>query len=85
MEVFCLLRKTNIEDLNQVIEAKRKDVSKTLFSERIHSPKTKRTRTRTNDERKALTKITKATIDNAIKNGELKFIGKRKLYYGPPK
>jgi len=48
-----------------------------------NQPRVRRSRPRSMDERIALTKITKATVDRAKRQGKMKMIGKRRMYYDP--
>ncbi len=72
--------------MNQIernIKARRRSVNLQIRSKRSNIPRIKRNRPRTIDERNAITKITKASVERAKREGKMKIIGKRKIYYDP--
>ncbi|UJL46851.1 hypothetical protein KFZ58_02550 [Virgibacillus sp. NKC19-16] len=54
-----------------------------IRSEQQDNPRVKRSRRRSMDERIALTEITRASVERAKREGKMKMIGKRRMYYDP--
>lgn len=71
---------TQIEDS---IKNRRKQVNAQIRSEHGNKPRVRRARTRSLDEQTALTQITKASVERAKREGKMKMIGKRRMYYDP--
>ena len=74
------IKTTQIEDN---IRMRRQKVNAEIHAKRRNNPRIRRSRTRSLDERIALTRITKATVDRAKREGKMKMIGKRRMYYDP--
>jgi hypothetical protein len=77
------MRKINIKQIEENIEAKRSQVNAENRSERGAYPRVRRARRRSADESEALTLIAKASVERAKREGKMKMTGKRKMYYDP--
>lgn len=75
------MRKVTIVQVNNNIQANRKKVNAELHAARANNPRVKRNRPRSEDERRALTQITRASVERAKREGKMKMIGERKMYY----
>ncbi|WP_404454640.1 hypothetical protein LG329_06010 [Virgibacillus necropolis] len=75
------MRVIRISQINNNIQSNRKKVNAKLYAERASAPRIKRNRPRSEDEKRALTQITKASVERAKREGKMKMIGKRKMYY----
>lgn len=75
------MRSLKMAQIEENIKLRRQKVNAQLRDERGDNPRIRRTRPRSMDERIALTRITKATIERAKREGKMKMIGKRKMYY----
>lgn len=60
-----------------------KTVNERIHARKAQQPQIKKVKRRSEDERKALTAVAKASIDLAKKEGKMKMIGKRRMYYDP--
>lgn len=74
-------KRIKLDTLDKIIDKNKRSINREIFIERESFPKTERNRIRSNDEREALTKITDMTVKRAMKEGKIKLIGERKLYY----
>src|SRR5699024_10971404 len=77
------MRSIKITQVNRNIATNRKKANAAIFKERAQHPRIRRLRSRSEDERKALTKITRASVERAKREGKMKMIGKRRMYYDP--
>lgn len=75
-----VVKMTKIEDN---IKQRRQKVNAEIQANKGNQPRIRRSRPRSMDERIALTKITKATVDRAKREGKMKMIVKRRMYYDP--
>ncbi|WP_085522559.1 hypothetical protein [Tuberibacillus sp. Marseille-P3662] len=75
------MRSVKITQIEDNIKRNRQKVNAALRDARVNQPRIRRKRPRSMDERAALTKITKATIERAKREGKMKMIGKRTMYY----
>lgn len=69
--------------IEENIKTRRKKVNTQIRSEQQDNPRVKRSRPRSLDERIALTEITRTSVERAKREGKMKMIGKRKMYYDP--
>ncbi|MFD1361125.1 hypothetical protein [Lentibacillus salinarum] len=77
------MRSVNITQINKNIAENRKKVNARLNEKRAAKPRIRRSRPRSEDEQKALTEITKASVKRAKREGKMKIIGNRRVYYDP--
>lgn len=77
------MRTLKIGQIEANIKRRREDVNAQLQEERGKNPRIRRTRTRSSDERLALTEITRASVERAKREGKMKMIRKRTMYYDP--
>ncbi|WP_249871684.1 hypothetical protein [Oceanobacillus saliphilus] len=77
------MRSVKRSQVNDNIADNRKKVNAQLYKERAQNPRVRRLRPRSEDERKALTEITRASVERAKREGKMKMIGKRRMYYDP--
>lgn len=75
------MRVIKINQVNKNILGNRKKVNEELFSDRVYAPRVRRERSRSRDERIALTEVAKASVERAKREGKMKMVGKRKMYY----
>lgn len=75
------MRKVKISQINENIETNLPAVKKNINSE--HGLRTNSKKRRTKNKQDLLLKITRATLENAKKQGKYKVIRERKLYYDP--
>lgn len=77
------MRSVKMNQVEENIKIRRKKVNTQIRSEQQDNPRVKRNRPRSLDERIALTEITRASVERAKREGKMKMIGKRKMYYDP--
>lgn len=77
------MRSIKMAQIEDNIRLRRQKVNADIQANKGAQPRIRKSRTRSMDERIALTKITKATVDRAKREGKMKMIGKRKMYYDP--
>jgi len=77
-----MMRSIKMTQIEENIKARRQKVNEQIQISKANQP-IRRTRTRSLDERIALTKITHASIERAKRDGKMKMIGRRKMYYDP--
>lgn len=77
------MRSVKMNQIEENIKGRRKKVNSQIRSEQQDNPRVKRSRTRSMDERIALTEITRASVERARREGKIKMIGKRRMYYDP--
>ncbi|WP_067725080.1 hypothetical protein [Oceanobacillus damuensis] len=77
------MRSVKRSQVNDNIADNRKKVNAMLYKERGQNPRIRRFRPRSADERRALTEITRASVERAKREGKMKMIGKRRMYYDP--
>ena len=75
------MRKVKLSQINENIETNLPAVKKNINSE--HGLRTNSKKRRTKNKQDLLLEITRATLENAKKQGKYKVIGERKLYYDP--
>jgi len=78
-----MMRFIKMTQIEKNIKTRSQIVNEQIQTRRANQPRIRRTRPRSLDERIALTKITKASIERAKKEGKMKMIGKRRMYYDP--
>ncbi|ALX49257.1 hypothetical protein [Lentibacillus amyloliquefaciens] len=77
------MRSAKITRINKNIAKNRKKVNAQLNEDRAKNPRIRRSRLRSEDEQKTLTEITKASVERAKREGKMKIIGNRRMYYDP--
>lgn len=77
------MRKVKMAQIEENIENRRQKVNAQIRSEHGDKPRVRRSRPRSIDERNALTEVAKASVDRAKREGKMKMIGKRTMYYDP--
>lgn len=77
------MRSININRINKNITENRQKVNARIYKERAGNPRIRRLRPRSEDEQRALTEITRASVERAKREGKMKMIGKRRMYYDP--
>jgi len=77
------VRKIKMTQIDENIETRRQKVNAHIRSEHGDKPRVRRDRPRSIDERNALTKVAKASVERAKREGKMKMIGKRMMYYDP--
>ncbi|GAB3046301.1 hypothetical protein [Virgibacillus ainsalahensis] len=77
------MRFIKMTQIDENINSRRQEVNANLQCNRKGSPRVRRKRSRSLDERIALTQITKESVERAKREGKMKMIGKRKMYYDP--
>ena len=77
------MRSIKISRGNKNISQNRQEVNKRIHAERATNPRVRRKRLRSVDERIALTDIKRASVERAKREGKMKIIGKRRMYYDP--
>lgn len=77
------MRSIKMSRIEKSILENRPSVNARLNSKRSSHTRIRRTRPRSLDERAAITEITKASIERAKREGKMKMIGKRRMYYDP--
>ncbi|MEC5424542.1 hypothetical protein QGM71_13660 [Virgibacillus sp. C22-A2] len=77
------MRSVKITQIEGNIQSRRQKVNAQLRTDRNNRQRIRRNRPRSLDERNALTKITKASVERAKREGKMKMIGKRRMYYDP--
>lgn len=83
LEGGACMRSIKISQVEENINNNRQKVNARLRSERACLPRVRRSRPRSLDEQNALTQITKASVERAKREGKMKMIGKRRMYYDP--
>ena len=78
-----MMRSIKMTQIEENIKSRRQKVNEQIQIRKANQPRIRRTRTRSLDERIALTKITHASIERAKRDGKMKMIGRRKMYYDP--
>jgi hypothetical protein len=74
------MKKKSLDELNQVIKKKRKEVNEQIALNR-GSNRRKRCRSRSKGEREAFDQISIERWKKAVERGEVKKLGPRKWYY----
>jgi len=77
MKAGLVMRKIKMKQIDENIETRRQKVNAHIRSEHGDKPRVKRDRPRSIDERNALTKVAKASVERAKRKGKMKMIGKR--------
>lgn len=77
------MRTVKMSRIEKNINTNRQEVNAKLQSERSNNPRIQRRRLRSVDESSALTEVAKASVERAKREGKMKMIGKRKMYYDP--
>jgi len=77
------MRSVRISRINKNISEKSQKVNACLHEKRAQNLRVRRQRPRSENERIALTEITKASVERAKREGKMKMIGERKMYYDP--
>lgn len=77
------MRTVNMSRINENIKERRQAINLRIKSEQNNQPRVRRLRYRSEDERKALTEVTRVSVERAKKEGKMKMIGKRTMYYDP--
>ncbi|GEL77992.1 hypothetical protein TMU01_22270 [Tenuibacillus multivorans] len=77
--VVPYMRKFKLSEIKQNIEGNRTEVNRRIYSEQVKRLKSKPARSM--DERKALDELAIASWEKAVRDGKIKFLGKRKVYY----
>jgi len=75
------MRSVKMSQIEENIKNRRQDVNAKLQAKRGDIPRVKRKRARNPDERKALTIVTKASVERAKCEGKMKMTGKRRMFY----
>jgi len=78
-----MVRSIKMTQIEENIKARRQHVNEQIQIRKANQPRIKRMRPRSLDERIALTKITKASVERAKHEGKMKMVGKRRMYYDP--
>ncbi|WP_077324257.1 hypothetical protein [Virgibacillus siamensis] len=77
------MRSVKMSRIESNILENRPSVNARLNSNSSSHSRIRRCRSRSLDEKVALTEITKASIERAKREGKMKMIGKRWMYYDP--
>ncbi len=77
------MRKFTIDEINENIDKNRKNINYQLAKKRSNKIYLKSKKRRDKDEIKALTEITKATLERAKREGKFVILDERKIYYDP--
>lgn len=75
------MRKISLTELNDIIQKNRKQANETIYRTLHRKRRRKRSRKRSLGEIEALNEISVARWQKAVKEGKIKYLDKRKLYY----
>lgn len=78
-----MIRSIKMTQIEENIKTRRQKVNEQIQISKANQPRIRRTRSRSLDERIALTKITSASIERAKLDGKMKMTGRRRMYYDP--
>ncbi|GAA0604007.1 hypothetical protein GCM10009001_21400 [Virgibacillus siamensis] len=77
------MRSVKMSRIERNILENRPFVNERLHSKSSSHSRIRRNRPRSPDEKVALTKVTRASVERAKREGKMKMVGKRRMYYDP--
>ncbi|MFA9556870.1 hypothetical protein ACERII_06185 [Evansella sp. AB-rgal1] len=75
------MRKMNFDELTSQIDERKKEVESRIRENSKHTPRKLRGRTRSKEESEALTKLAIASWKKAEREGKIKYLSDRVMYY----